>query len=106
MVSSGQVGELVPELLWNLTRGGGVAGVIDMALVAGGKVKPRKLVPGPSKVERPLKQSQNMSFCLCLSFLPQEVKLFGSQGCLDLLLYLHPLAHCSQRTTDFEHLLN
>ena len=90
MVSPGQVGELVPELSWNLTRGGGAAGVIEMAPLAGGKVRSTKLVPGPSGVEHPLKQHQRMSFCLCLSFLPQEVKLSGSQGCLDLLPYIVP----------------
>ena len=33
----GQVGELVPELSWNLKRGGEAAGLTEMAPVAGGK---------------------------------------------------------------------
>lgn len=33
----GQVGELVLELSWNLKRGGGAAGLTEVAPVAGGK---------------------------------------------------------------------
>lgn len=80
-----QVGKLVLELSWNLTRGGRAGGLIEMAPGQEGRLRSRKLAPGPSGEQVPFdsqRNSQRKSFVCAYLFFPGKASFVEAKDAL------------------------